>query len=55
MVCGKQIHVLLKKESWEELEALKKKLGLENLDNHPKTYEEYLAEEERHPTMAYCA
>lgn len=59
---GKKIHILLSKESWEELEALKKKLGfvdcqweVESRKDDPKSYEEYLEKEKLNPTMAWCA
>lgn len=58
---GKEIHILLSRKSWEELDALKKGLNLpdcikskEELEE-PKTYEEYLAKEKINPTLAWCA
>jgi len=45
----KEVHITLSRESWEELESIKKKVGL---DYKPKSYEEYLEDEKKKPTMA---
>lgn len=54
----KKIHVLLSRESFEELKNLKKELFPEDykvklqFGDYPDTYEEYLKQEEIKPTMA---
>lgn len=58
---GKHIHILLDEKAWNELQEIRDKYNLINIDfdietkNMPKTYKEYLKEEEKNPTMAWCA
>lgn len=47
----KKIHVLISREGFEEIEDMKDKLGVR--EEPRKTYEEYLEEQKRNPTMAY--
>ena len=47
----KKIHILLSRESFEELENMKIKLNLLP-DYKRKTYEDYLKKEKENPTMA---
>ena len=55
---AKKIHILLSRESWEELEEIKKKIITKDLEDvfgkrdNPKTYEEYLEREKKNPSMA---
>ena len=43
------IHILLTRKEWEELEQLWKDL---KLPHEERSYEQYLADEEKNPTMA---
>ena len=52
-----KIHILLSKKEWQELKDLKDKLGLTKIiayspNNICETYEDYLEEEKKKPTMA---
>lgn len=48
---SKEIHILLTKEQFEELEDLRAELNF-ILGIKRKTYEEYLEEEKKNPSMA---
>lgn len=59
---AKEIHILLTEEQWNKLHKIRMKAdkemsvlmnGKDSLE--PKTYEEYLEQEKKHPTMAlFC-
>ena len=52
----KKVHIILSRKQWEELQEIKKKSIVYDTfhkeDLPPKTYEEYLEQEKRNPTMA---
>jgi len=54
---AKEITITLSREAWNELEEIRKEAEEYMPDflkekDRPKTYEEYLAEEEKYPTHA---
>ena len=50
---GKKVHILLSRNSWEQLEGVKRKVNLPG--DKPKSYEEYLEDEKLNPTMVLVA
>ena len=45
---AKKIHLLLSKEAWEDLQKIKRKVGIYDC----KSYDMYLKEQKKNPTMA---